>query len=77
MESIIYIRIIFQVAVGSIVQIILGIASSYFLWQFHRDLKKFQLILSSAAFGINALLFTIDAIIMFKQIIFSRPLHAR
>lgn len=67
---------ILQIIVGSIVQVLLCIGSSYFLWQFHRDLRKFQLMLCSAAFGFNGLLFTIDAIIMFQQIIFSRPIHA-
>ncbi|CAI6362094.1 unnamed protein product [Macrosiphum euphorbiae] len=60
------------VLVGSVVQVLLCIASSFFLLQFHKDLGKFELVLCSSAFGFNGLLFTIDAIIMFQQIVFSR-----
>lgn len=63
-----------QVLIGSVVQVLLCIASSYFLLQFHKDMGKFELVLCSSAFGFNGLLFTIDAIIMFQQIVFSRPL---
>ncbi|XP_022168578.1 uncharacterized protein LOC111032512 [Myzus persicae] len=61
------------VLIGSVVQVLLCIASSYFLLQFHKDMGKFELVLCSSAFGFNGLLFTIDAIIMFQQIVFSRP----
>jgi len=61
-----------QVLVGSVVQVLLCIASSFFLLQFHKDLGKFELVLCSSAFGFNGLLFTIDAIIMFQQVVFSR-----
>jgi len=62
----------FQVLIGSVVQILLCISSSFFLLQFHKDMGKFELILCSSAFGFNGLLFTIDAIVMFQQIVFSR-----
>lgn len=61
-----------QVLIGSIVQVLLCIASSFFLLQFNKNMGKFELVLCSSAFGFNGLLFTIDAIIMFQQIIFSR-----
>lgn len=64
---------ILQVFLGSIVQVLLCIASSFILLKFHKDMGKFEFILCSSAFGFNALLFTIDAIIMCQQILFKRP----
>ncbi|VVC28548.1 Hypothetical protein CINCED_3A011709 [Cinara cedri] len=61
------------IIIGSAVQVILSITSSYFLFVFYKDIGKYNLILCSSAFAMNGLLFTIDAIIMFQQIIFSRP----
>ncbi|XP_025405383.1 uncharacterized protein LOC112679703 [Sipha flava] len=63
------------ILIGSFVQVLLCLVSSYFLLILHKDMGKFLFILCSSAIGFNGLLFTIDAIITFQQIMFSRP-HA-
>lgn len=62
----------FQTLIGSIVQIIICITSSLFIMQLNKDFDRYELLICSLAFALNALLFTIDAIATFQQTIFSR-----